>query len=184
MKMNNYINFTIHLEEPNDEKYADAPDDSLGELSHFELGLKLFCFECDRLISIEIGEEKLNVFLDPDICMLLEDELPKRLSELSQGKPINIEFVESVCITLELQPLAKDRISCNLKKFGYLSPNQFTLKSRNQHFELNKNQVVTELKEFVEQLMEMALNGGYITSEEKQEFLMPLCEIAPASAIC
>jgi hypothetical protein len=183
MMMNNYSNFTIHLEEPNGEKYADAPDDTLGELSHFELGLKLFCFECDRLVSIEIGEEKLNVFLDPDICMLLEDELPKKLSELSQGKPINIEFVESVCITLELQPLAKDRISCNLKKFGYLSPNQFTLKSRNQHFELNKTQVITELKEFVEQLMEMALNGGYITLEEKQEFLMPLREIAPASAI-
>ncbi|MEG4394793.1 hypothetical protein [Microcoleus sp. BROC3] len=181
--MNNYSNFTIHLEEPNGEKYADAPDDTLGELSHFELGLKLFCFECDRLVSIEIGEEKLNVFLDPDICMLLEDELPKKLSELSQGKPINVEFVESVCITLELQPLAQDRISCNLKKFGYLSPNQFTLKSRNQHFELNKTQVITESKEFVEQLMEMALNGGYITLEEKQEFLMPLREIAPASAI-
>ncbi|MCC3537131.1 MAG: hypothetical protein JGK03_23765 [Microcoleus sp. PH2017_25_DOB_D_A] len=182
--MNNSINFTIHLEKPNGEKYADPPEDSLGELSHFELGLKLFCFECDRLVSIEIGEEKVKVFLDSDICMLLEDELPKKLSELSQGKPINIEFVESVCITLELQPLANDRISCNLKQFGYLSPNQFTLKSRNQQLELNKNQVITELKGFVEQLMEMALNGGYITPEEKQEFLMPLREIAPASAIC
>jgi len=182
--MNNYSNFTIHLEEPNGEKYADAPDDSLGELSHFELGLKLFCFECDHLVSIEIGEQKVKVFLDPDICMLLEDELPKKISELSQGKPIKIEFVESVCLTLEWQPLTNDKISCNFKEFGYLSPNQFTLKSRNQHFELNKTQVITELKGFVEQLMEMALNGGYITREEKQEFLMPLGEIAPASAIC
>ena len=182
--MNNYINFTIQLEEPNGEQYADPPEDSLGELSHFELGLKLFCFECDHLVSIEIGEEKLNVFLDPDICMLLEDELPKKISELSQGKPIKIEFVESVCMTLELQPLTNDLISCNLKRFGYLSPNHFTLKSKNQHFELNKTQVIAELKELVEQLMEMALNGGYITPEEKQEFLMPLREIAPASAIC
>lgn len=181
--MNNYINFTIQLEEPSGEQYADPPEDSLGELSHFELGLKLFCFECDHLVSIEIGEEKLNVFLDPDICMLLEDELPKKISELSQGKPIKIEFVESVCMTLELQPLTNDLISCNLKRFGYLSPNQFTLKSKNQHFELNKTQVIAELKEFVEQLMEMALNGGYITPGEKQEFLMPLREIAPASAI-
>jgi hypothetical protein len=184
MKMNNYSNFTIQLEQPNYEKYADPPDDSLGELSHFELGLKLFCFECDYLVSIEIGAEKLNVFLDPDICMLLEDELPKKLSELSQGKPIKIEFVETVCLTLELQPLTNDKISCNFKEFGYLSPSQFTLRSRNQHFELNKNQIITELKEFVEQLMEMALNGGYITPVEKQEFLMPLREIAPASAIC
>ncbi|PSB51097.1 hypothetical protein C7B67_12155 [filamentous cyanobacterium Phorm 6] len=184
MKMNNYSNFTIQLEEPNGEQYADPPEDSLGELSHFELGLKLFCFECDRPVSIEIGEEKLNVFFDPDICMILEDELPEKLSELSQGKPIKIEFVESVCITLELQPLASNLINCNLKRFGYLSPNQFTLKSRNQHFELNKTQVIAELKEFVEKLMEMALNGGYITPEEKQEFLMPLREIAPASAIC
>ncbi|MEG4227733.1 hypothetical protein QUA35_16770 [Microcoleus sp. N9_B2] len=182
--MNNYINFTIQLEKPNCEQYADPPDDSLGELSHFELGLKLFCFECDSLVSIEIGQEKVKVFLDPDICMLLEDELPKKISELSQGNPINIEFVESVCMTLELHPLANDKISCNLKRFGYLSPNQFTLKSRNQHFELNKTQVITELKGFVEQLMEMALNGGYITPVEKQEFLMPLREIAPASAIC
>lgn len=181
--MNNYINFTIQLEKPNCEQYADAPDDSLGELSHFELGLKLFCFECDRPVSIEIGEEKLKVFLDPDICMLLEDELPKKISELSQGKPIKIDFVESVCLTLELQPLTNDKISCNFKEFGYLSPNQFTLKSRNQHFELNKTQLIAELKGFVEQLMEMALNGGYITPEEKQEFLSPLREIAPASAI-
>lgn len=181
--MNNYSNFTIRLEEPNCEKYADPPDDSLGELSHFELGLKLFCFECDRPVSIEIGEEKVKVFLDPDICMILEDNFPQKLSDLSQGKPIQIEFVESVCITLELQPLAKDKISCNLKKFGYLSPNQFTLKSLDKHFELSTTQVITELNKFVEQLMEMALNGGYITSEEKQEFLMPLREIAPASAI-
>jgi hypothetical protein len=181
--MNNYSNFKIHLEEPNCEKYADPPDDSLGELSHFELGLKLFCFECDRPVSIEIGAEKIKVFFDPDICMILEDNLPQKLSDLSQGKPIQIEFVESVCITLELQPLANDKISCNLKRFGYLSPKQFTLKSQNQHFQLNKNQVITELKEFVEQLIEMALNGGYITPEEKQQFLIPLREIPTASAI-
>jgi hypothetical protein len=181
--MNNYINFTIHLEEPNCEKYADPPDDSLGELSHFELGLKLFCFECDRLVSIEIGAEKIKVFFDPDIYMILEDNLPQKLRELSQGKPIQIEFIESVCLTLELQPLANDKISCNLKRFGYLSPNQFTLKSQNKHFELNKIQVITKLKELVEQLMEMALNGGYITPEEKQQFLLPLREIVTASAI-
>ena len=116
--------------------------------------------------------------------MLLEDELPKKLSELSQGKSIKIEFVESVCLTLELQALTNDKISCYFKEFGYLSPNQFTLKSRNKQFELNKTQVITESKEFLEQLMEMAINGGYITPEEKQEFLMPLREIAPASAIC
>ena len=86
--------------------------------------------------------------------------------------------------TLELQPLTNDKISFNFKEFGYLSPNQFTLKSRNKHFELNKTQLIAELKGFVEQLMEMTLNGGYITPEEKQEFLMPLHEIAPASAIC
>ena len=181
--MNNYSNFTIHLEEPNGEKYAGAPDDPLGELSHFELGLKLFCFECDSLVSIEIGQEKVKVFLDPDICMVLEDELPKKISELSQGKSITIEFVESVCLTLELQPLANDRISCNFQKFGYLSPNEFTLKSQNQQFQLHKTQFITELKEFLEQLMQMAVNGGYITPEEKQEFLMPLGKIVPVSAI-
>ena len=106
--MNNYSNFTIQLEAPNGEQYADPPEDSLGELSHFELGLKLFCFECDRPVSIESGAQKVNVFLDPDICIILEDELPKRISELSQGKPIKIEFVESVCMTLELQPLTND----------------------------------------------------------------------------
>lgn len=174
--MNNYINFKIRLEQPNLENYADPPDDPLGELSHFELGLRLFCFKCDHLVSIEIGEEKVNVFLDPDICMILEDELPQKISDLSQGKPIQIEFVESVCLTLELQPLANDKISCDLKKFGYLSSNHFTLKSINKHFELNKNQVLRELRQFVEQLMQMALNGGYITVEEKEEFLRPLGE--------
>ena len=85
--MNNYSNFTIQLEQPNCEKYADPPEDSLGELSHFELGLKLFCFECDRPVSIEIGAQKVKVFLDPDICMLLEDELPKKLVSYPKGNP-------------------------------------------------------------------------------------------------
>lgn len=170
--MNNSAKFDIRLEEPCLENYAASPENPLGELSHFEIGLRRFCFECNRQVSLEIGEERIIVFLDPDICMILEDRLPKQVSELSQGKKIEIEFVESCCLIIELVPCV-NQINCTLKEFGYSSTQDFTLDSTKKHFELDKAQVLGVLKRFLDEVMQLAVDGGYITPEEKDEFLRP-----------
>ena len=75
--MNNTQKFEFRIEELCLEKYADPPEDPLGELSEFEMGIRRFCFECNYEVLIQIGDERKRVFFDPDICMLLEENLPK-----------------------------------------------------------------------------------------------------------
>ena len=162
--MNNLAKFDICLEQPCLENYADPPEDPLGELSHFEMGLRRFCFECNRQVSIKIGEERIIVFLDPDICMLLEDRLPEQVSKLSQDKKIEIEVVESCCLIIELVPCV-NQINCTLKKFGYSSTKKY--------FELDKTQVLGVFRRFLDEIMQLAVDGDYITSDEKDEFLTP-----------
>lgn len=170
--MNAPAKFNIRLKEPCLENYAAPPEDPLGELSHFERGIRRFCFECNRQVSIEIGKERITIFLDPDICMILEDRLPEQVSELSQGKKIEIEFVESCCLIIELVPCV-NQINCTLKEFGDSSPKHFTRDSTKKHFELDKTQVLGVLRRFLDEVMQLAVDGGYITPEEKDEFLRP-----------
>jgi len=141
--MNNIEQFKIRLAKRNLEKFVDPPDDPLGELSDFELGLRRFCYEGDRRVVVEIGEIQLAVFFDPDICILLEDRFPEQIGELAQGKSIRIDFVESHHLTAILTPGGK-QIYCQLKDFD------------NFHFyeyELEQHQVMAELRRFLVEVM-------------------------------
>ncbi len=156
--------FNFKLGERFLENYAAPPEDPLGELTHFEMAIRRFCFEYDHKVSIEIGEEKIQVFLDPDICMILEDELSEQIKKLSQGKPIEIDFAESCTLTIKLVP-TDDRISCTLSKFG--------TSGWEKHFEFDRTQVLNTLKGFLQEVMQLAVDKGYITLEEKEEFISP-----------
>jgi hypothetical protein len=155
-------NFDIRIEEPCLENYSEPPEDPLGELSDFEMQLRRFCFECNHQVSIQIGDEKRQVLLDPDICMILE-ELPEQVSKLSEGQKISIGFPES-WIIIDLVPIAGD-ISCTLRTFG--------CSSEQNNFELDKTQVLGVLRHFLDEVMEMAVDKGYIRRKEKEEFLRP-----------
>lgn len=180
--MSNEAKFKWKLESSRSESKADPPQDPLGELSHFELGLRHFCYECNYPISIEIGDEKRQVFLDPDICLVLEDGFPGKIGDLFHHQPIELEFTESCCIVIELVPNT-NTINCKLKEFGYLSGRDFTLNYREKYFELNFIKVLEELKRFVSQILQMAVESGYITPEEKQEFLMPIDKIVSPAVL-
>ena len=169
MKKTNNFNFKIA--ERNLENYALPPDDPLGELSNFELGLRRFCYECDRRVVVEIGEIQFTVFFDPDICMLLEDQFPEQIGELERGKSIRIYFAESYNITVILTPIG-DQVQFQLRKFTY-EPNQ-------QEYELDKSQVVGELRRFLVEVMELVVNLGYVSLEDKGRFIAPAF---PGSAI-
>ena len=163
--MNNTQKFEFRIEELCLEKYADPPEDSLGELSEFEMGIRRFCFECNYEVLIQIGDERKRVFFDPDICMLLEENLPKQVLALSQGKRIEIVFAESCCVTLKFVPVGS-KISCTLQEFGY--------SSKQKYFEFDKNQILEVFRNFLDEVMSKAVDGGYITSEEKERFLLPM----------
>ena len=83
--MNDIKKFKIQLEKPWAWEGLILPEDALGELSDFERGLRRLCFECNHRVLIEIGDEKFDVFLDPDIILVL-DNLPKQIIALSRGK--------------------------------------------------------------------------------------------------
>ncbi|NEQ66399.1 MAG: hypothetical protein F6K21_13020 [Symploca sp. SIO2D2] len=96
--------FEIKLKERNLENIAPPPDDPLGELSDFELGIRKFCYEYDRQVSVRVSHEEYLVFLDPDICMIIEDDLSKLIAEIEKGQAIELEFAESCWLIIKLVP--------------------------------------------------------------------------------
>ncbi|HBE20784.1 MAG TPA: hypothetical protein DEG17_00985 [Cyanobacteria bacterium UBA11149] len=162
--MKRITNFTWQIGERNLDNYALPPDDPLGELSDFELGLRRFCYECDRKVVLKIGEIEFAVFLDPDICMVLEDRLPEQIGELAEGKSIRIDFAESYQLTVILTPIG-EMIHCQLKRFGD--------REYNYDYELDKEQVLGELRRFLAEVMQLAVNGGYVSLEDKEWFIAP-----------
>jgi len=169
--MNNLHQLKIKLGEPLLEKFADPPEDILGELSHFEMGIRRFCYESDRPIFIQIGEAQIQVFLDPDISMLLEENLPEKIAKLSRGETIRLEFVESCCVTIELVPVGS-KVNCNLQYFGYSTDNNnFSLNGSYKQFQLDRQQVLETLTDFLIKISDMAAEKGYITRQERDDFL-------------
>jgi len=171
--MNSSQKFNFKLAERFLENYAEPPEDPLGELSHFEMGWRLFCFECDHKVLIEIGEEKIEVFLDLDISMMIEDNFPQEIAKLSQGQKISIDFPES-WFMIRLLP-TDDRISCTLRKFG--------TSCWEKHFEFDRTHVLDVLRGFLQEVMQLAVDKGYITLEEKDEFISPALASSTDAAV-
>jgi hypothetical protein len=127
------------------------------------MGWRRFCFEFDHKVLIEIGDEKIEVFLDLDISMMIENNFPQEIAKLSQGQKISIDFPES-WFMIRLLP-RDDRISCTLRKFG--------ASCWEKHFEFDRTHVLDVLRGFLEEVMQLAVDKGYITLEEKEEFIRP-----------
>jgi len=157
--MNSIERFNISIEKPWVWEGLTSPEDPLGELSDFEMGLRRFCFECNHQVSIEIGDEKLNVFLDPDIILAL-DSLPKKISELSCGRKIQIELPESYS-EIEFMPVGNE-IRCTLSKFGQVA--------QRKRFLLERTQVLGVLDCFLNELVRLAVNRGYISPRQGHGF--------------
>ena len=96
--------------------------------------------------------------------MILEDGFPEQIDKLSQGKDIKISIDESDRVIIKLVPVGH-KILCTLRYFGS--------RCSEKTFELDKIEVLTELKRFLHQVMAMAVSEGYITPEDKDEFLTP-----------
>ena len=156
--------FKIKLGEINLEKFALPPDDPLEELSDFQFGFRKFCYECDRQVVVQIGQTKFNVYLDPDLCMLFEDSFPEQLGKLVEGKTIRLDFHESHWMLMKFVPVDEE-IQCYLTEFGYGNEEKLVF--------LARQQVFNELRRFLTEVMELAVTLGYITGEDKNEFIKP-----------
>ncbi|MBK4732152.1 hypothetical protein JJD41_20105 [Oxynema sp. CENA135] len=153
-------NFVIEFHDPQ-TNYADPPKDPLNELSHFEWGLRKFCFEKNQVISIALGDRELSFSLDPDICMLLEDGFPEKIASLKQGDRVELDFPES-WVTIALIPEG-DRLTCTV--YEYDRP-----RSQGERFEFDRDRTVQTLTDFLDRLLAIAVREGYISEREKQDF--------------
>ena len=158
--MNEIKKFKIQLEKPWVWEGLTPPQDILGELSDFERRLRRLCFECNHRVLIEIGDKKFDIFLDPDIILILGD-LPQQISELSRGKKIQIEFPESYREIAFMH--AGGEIHCISRRFGQVVERACFL--------LERTQVLEMLGDFLDEVVCLALDGGYITPEQGHEFL-------------
>src|SRR5262245_21758949 len=152
--------FNLRLEQPWSSEHFLPPEDPLGELTQFEMGLRRFCFERNQRVALDLGAESKHVFLFPDICLLI-DRLPEKISSLRRGNKIELEFPESFMI-IEIAPESGKAI-CVLRKFGN------TPESKSLEFELDN--VITALDWFVHLVIQLAIDSGYITKEDAEDFL-------------
>jgi hypothetical protein len=67
-------------------------------------------------------------------------------------------------MTIIFTPMG-DKIICQLSKFGY--------EERLTEYELDKQQVVEELRRFLLEVMELSVSLGYVSLEDKSRFIMP-----------
>ena len=160
--MKNIVKFAFKLQKIDVEIYAEPPEDPLGELSDFQMGMRRFCYEHNRQILIEIGDEKKRVFLEPDMALILE-RLPDKISKLAEGQPIEIDFTESCHLILKFLPQG-DVINCTFKEFGR------SLKQK--QFQLDRQQVLETLTNFLRKIIDGATEKGYIKRQEINEFVV------------
>jgi hypothetical protein len=161
--VNNIQHFQIQLAEINFEVYTEPPEDPLGELSDLEMNLRRFCYEYNQPVFLTIFDEKVRVFLEPDICLIL-DKLPQKIANLAQGKSIEICFTESACRVIKFIPFG-DRIICHFRSFGSFC--------EEKTFELYKPIVLSEFSNFLERIMDLAVEKSYISIAEKNYCFFP-----------
>ncbi|OUL37189.1 hypothetical protein BV372_03320 [Nostoc sp. T09] len=161
--MNSTQNFSLELAEICNENWFLPPEDPLEELSHSEMGVRRFCFEHNRQVILEIGDKKQELFLDPDFILILE-ELPQKISRLVRDKKIEISFPES-WLTIYIEPVDSSTLKCTWREYGE--------SIAEEEFALDKYQVIKILKVFLDQILTKSVQGGYITSTEKDKFFLP-----------
>lgn len=158
-------NFYFKLADRILEDYSLPPEDPLGELSKFELGLRRFCYERNHRVVVEIGEIEFTVFFDPDICILLEDGFPEKIGKLEQGQTIRIDFVESYEITVILTP-ESELLNCQILE-------GFKGKNNQYEYQLDKEDTLGKLRMFLFQTMGLAFHENYIDLDDIYEFVKP-----------
>ena len=65
-----------------------------------------------------------------------------------------------------------NKINCNLQYFGYsTNNNNFSLNGSYKQFQLDRQQVLETLTDFLIKISDMAAEKGYITRQERDDFI-------------
>jgi len=158
--MDNYQNFNIQLKELNKDNLYDAPQDELNEYTDFEIGLKRFCFDNNRNVLLEIGDEKIVLHLYHDILDALEDRWREQISKLATANKVNITFGSD--LNLIFHPIQnKDQVIC-----------EYTFLGTGEYYSciLRLSLVFKIMNSFVNKVFHMAIQQDYITAEDFIEF--------------
>lgn len=158
--MNSTQKFSIQLTEPCYENWFLPPEDPLGELSHLEMGLRRFCFEHNQKVLLKMGDQKQELCLDPDIILIL-DELPVKISQLLRNEKTELSFPES-SIVIYLEPTDSLNMNCIWKNYG--------VSMSEQKFLVERNNLIKMFKNLLCEIINQAVQTGYITDSEKEEF--------------
>jgi len=117
--MNNQDQFSITIGDSISREHDEAadPQDPLGELTDFEMGLWRYCYQNNRRILITVGDRSLVIELDLDVSIIF-DELKDAIARLSSMQDAKISFYElSATIHLTIEA---ESVRCVLECYGYV----------------------------------------------------------------
>lgn len=154
--------FNIQLGQSATKQLYDPPDDPLNEFTEFEMGLKRFCFDYNCHILLKLGDDRIEyLYLYHDILDALEIGLIKQISVLSGRKKVSVDFADT--LTLKFIPVEdREKIIGKLERIG---------SSEEKSYLLNLSQVLKALNRFVDEILAMAIEKGYITAADAQKEL-------------
>jgi hypothetical protein len=151
--------FDIRLGGPEASESFDPPDDPLGELTPFQMGMRKFCFEKNRQVVIELGGERFNVLLFPDICLAI-DWLPDLIADLAGNRSTDLSLPESF-MTFNFAP-SGDEVTATLSRFGS--------RPAEQRWELDARQLRAKMESFLADILARAVKDGYVVDAEARAF--------------
>ena len=157
-----YDKFDIQIGKPVDENInkqidAEPPNDPLNEFDEFEMGLKLFCYEQNHYVILELGNQRINdLVFHRSVISPLGSGIEKVIAKLESGRKGSVTFGETVygrSKWLELTP-KKDKIICELDDSVYT---------------LKYSKCIQKLKTFFIEVLKMAIAQGYIDLKEAEK---------------
>lgn len=183
--------FVFAIGDPSPFPYEPYVVDELGELELLKRAMWQFCQDHNHWVSVVVGTIERRIEFDPDIEMIYE-ELPTVLRCLAGGVPVRLMFAEegfdlifaspgigagnvyraealSFDHSLEegkipLTPQADDApIIVTLSEWGYSNKKAYAV--------LPLRQVIATLRAFLDEFLQIAVEVGAMSEEERQAFL-------------
>jgi hypothetical protein len=158
--MKNVERVRFHTLETIKDDFYLRPEDELDEFSEFEMSLKLFCFEHNHSVLIELGDQKIQLHLYHDILDALEQQWCSKILELSAGSKASIIFND---FSLKITPIIEQNLAaCEFKTFGTEKDHCCTV---------YLSDILETMHTFIDEVLGMAVKEGYINEEDIAQHL-------------
>ena len=135
-----------------------VPEDPLGELAEAELNFRRFCFHCNRVVIVRVGDKEQQLLLFPDVALTFP-ELRNAPRQLQQNIRVSLLFPESTC-RLSFRPEGGS-VECRLEEFGARLDSATCL--------ANLAETAVTLSRFVDEVLARAVDAGYLTAEQVEQ---------------